>query len=334
MKRNEKPLFNAHSCAQISNKGSGFSIVELLTSLSIAAFLLVAMQQLMANSAQFKEESQAENRRVQELNFAMDRMLLHGRMSERLLLPLNDRPNTSQTEHLRDETVGGTGDTAVFALTLPASVDRDRDGFADADNDRDGKIDEDTSADMTNDAAGGIHNIDDDLDGNTDETLFGFGITDDDEYLFFGEEDKKDNIDNDGDGTVDEDWGADMNADGQPGIAGVDDDGDGAIDEGSVDDDDEDGLDNEDWLDPVVYYLSGDNLIERTPVPWDTDSDADIDGRDYIETIILANVNRFRVERVAVPEVSYPLVDLTIETTNADGNIRNLHSRIRIGSGL
>jgi len=56
-------------------------------------------------------------------------------------------------------------------------------------------------------------------------------------------------VDNDNDGKIDEDWGADIGNDGQPGIAGFDDDGDGSTDEGGValqGDDDEDGSIDED----------------------------------------------------------------------------------------
>ena len=56
-------------------------------------------------------------------------------------------------------------------------------------------------------------------------------------------------VDNDNDGVVDEDWGADIGNDGQPGIAGFDDDADGSVDEGGValkSDDDEDGAIDED----------------------------------------------------------------------------------------
>ena len=54
--------------------------------------------------------------------------------------------------------------------------------------------------------------------------------------------------DNDRDGKIDEDLGADNTNDGQPGIAGIDDDGDGLVDEGgagSAADDDEDAVVNE-----------------------------------------------------------------------------------------
>src|SRR4030067_2737832 len=56
-------------------------------------------------------------------------------------------------------------------------------------------------------------------------------------------------VDNDNDGVVDEDWGAGIGNDGQPGIAGFDDDGDGFVDEGGValkSDDDEEGAIDED----------------------------------------------------------------------------------------
>ncbi len=46
--------------------------------------------------------------------------------------------------------------------------------------------------------------------------------------------------DNDRDGRIDEDPGADLNADGAAGIAGIDDDGDGLVDESNKEDDDED----------------------------------------------------------------------------------------------
>ena len=69
---------------------------------------------------------------------------------------------------------------------------------------------------------GGSWTADDDEDGASDE-------------------DPIDGLDNDLDGNIDEDPGAESNADGRPGIAGIDDDGDGLVDEGDPDDDDEDG---------------------------------------------------------------------------------------------
>ena len=39
---------------------------------------------------------------------------------------------------------------------------------------------------------------------------------------------------------------------------------------------------NEDWYDPVVFYLNGDNLMQRTPVPWDVNGGGFVTGLDFI----------------------------------------------------
>ena len=141
-------------------------------------------------------------------------------------------------------------------------------------------------------------------------------------------------MDNDVDGLIDEDFGADMNADGAPGLAGVDDDGDGQIDEGNNNDDDEDGLIDEDWLDTVVFYLQGDSLVERHPVPWDESGGGGVTGRDYVESTIAEGVTRFRVERVLTSSPSIHLVDLTLELTAANGDVVSLNTRVRVGAPL
>ncbi len=310
----------------------GFSLVELMASIAIAGVLMAALYGIVESAAELKTTSAQEYRTLEDLQFAMERIMRHARYSERLLLPSVDRTESGQIENLRDEIVGAGGVTAVLALTLPTSVDRDGNGFADADNDRDGRIDEDTPGDMTNDSEPGIVGIDDDADQQIDEGFF--ADNNDDEYSLFSDEDPADGVDSDGDGTTDEDWGADNNADGAPGVAGMDDDGDGQTDEGSNADNDEDGQTGEDWLDPVVYFLSGGDLIERLPVPWDADGDTDVDGRDFIETPVLTGVTRFRVERVAMVEVAYPLVDVTLWVDKGNGEVRSLHTRMRVGGGL
>ena len=150
-------------------------------------------------------------------------------------------------------------------------------------------------------------------------------------------EDPIDGLDNDGDGSIDEDPPSDRNGDGCPGLCFVDDDGGGAIDNGSDDDDDEDGGTFEDPYDPVVFYLNGDALIERMPVPWNEDGistpDGPVDGRDFIESMIADNVTRFRVERLALAGETQ-LVDVILELTAADGQTVSLSRRVRIGGAL
>jgi len=311
-------------------RSGGFSIIELMASIAIAGMLFATLQQLMSASADLKQYTASENQGIQQVEFAMQRMLRHARYSERLLLPSVDRSSTPVVESIRDEVVGVDGVSAVLAVSLPPAIDRDADGVPDADNDGDGRLDEDTSGDMTNDGKAGIVGIDDDADQLIDEGLF--STNNDDEFLFIPDEDRRDGADSDGDGTIDEDWGADNNGDGQPGTSGVDDDDDGQIDEGNRNDDDEDGSVDEDWIDPVVYFLDGDRLIERSPLPWDVNGDTAIDGNDYVERNILSGVSRFRVERVALPELAYPLVDLTLEAEASNGRIFSLQTRVRIGS--
>ncbi len=142
-------------------------------------------------------------------------------------------------------------------------------------------------------------------------------------------------VDDDDDQNRDEDPPADMNADGCPGVCGVDDDADGSVDEGSADDDDEDGQTNEDWLDPVVFYLNNSVLIQRTPVPWDEDGSGLVTGRDFVEQPLAENVTRFRVERLLRVAGGAQLVDLILELTNPNsGEMVSIGTRVQVGGAL
>ena len=87
---------------------------------------------------------------------------------------------------------------------------------------------------------------------------------------------------------------AETNGDNKAGLADFDDDGDGTVDEGNNQNDDEDDAINEDWFDPVVFFLRGSTLIERRP---NLDPR---DGTDFSEYPIADNVTYFRVERVPI----------------------------------
>ena len=120
------------------------------------------------------------------------------------------------------------------------------------------RIDEDPKNKMTDDMAAGIVGFDDDGDSATDE-----GNTDDDDEDGADNEDPLDGIDNDGDGNIDEDTGDDGD------IAGMDDDGDGTVDADAFDmrDQDEDGIHDEDGLDPLIYSWNSatSTLTESVP---------------------------------------------------------------------
>lgn len=320
---------------------AGFSYVELMAALAIAAVILLGLSGVIGQALDSRDAVGETNRLARDARFALRRMVDTVVGSRRLLLPLADNPATDWPEHIREQTVppsppigASTLATAVLAVTLPADVDLDFDGVADADDDGDGLIDEDLPNDNQHDFFPGIMLIDDDGDGTVDE---GAGWAEDDEDGAMNE-DPLDGIDNDGDGSIDEDPASDNNGDGCPGICGVDDDEDAVVDDGNFDDDDEDGGSFDDPYDPVVFYLKAGQLIERLPVPWNADGistpDGPVDGRDFVESVIADDVTRFRVERVPPVGNGAQLVDLTLELTSPlTGETVSLRTRVRIGGG-
>ena len=320
----------------------GFTLIELLVAVALAGLILTAMSGLVKNALGTDEVVAERNLLMRDARFAMDRMVTATSHSRRLLLPLANNPNTNWPENVREQTIPASAPignsifaTAVLAVTLPAYVDLDSDGYPDADDDRDGNIDEDLPNDVHNDFLPGIMLIDDDGDGYVDE--FSSLYWDDDEGGSYNE-DPIDGIDNDGDGSIDEDPSSDNNGDGCPGICGVDDDQNGTIDVGDATNDDEEGTEFEDGYDPVVFYLDGDTLLERMPVPWNADGistpDGPVDGRDFVESVIAENVTRFRVERLAASGSDEQLVYLSLELTGPTGTTVSLETRIRIGGAL
>ena len=320
----------------------GISYVEAIITVTLTAILISGLMGVVGTATDVNQDVKSDNKLIQQAHHAMERMVSTTRRTRKLLLPLNDNPATNWPEHIREQTIPPSppiGDssyaTAVLAVTLPDDVDLDKDGYPDADDDRDGEIDEDLPNDAHHDFFPGIMLIDDDGDGDVDD---GAGWADDDEDGDMNE-DPIDGIDNDNDGNVDEDPPSDNNNNSCPGICGVDDDIDGAIDEGSNDDDDEDGGTFEDPYDPVVFYLTGDSLIERMPVPWNEDGistpDGPVDGRDFVENVIAEHVTHFRVERIPTTIGSEQLIDLQLELTHpVTGEVFRLHSQVRVGSSL
>jgi len=321
---------------------TGYTYIELLIAVALGALLVAGLAGVVSTSLDAADQVTQRTeltRKASEAMATMRRVVAHSR---RLLLPLADNPNTDWPENIREQTVPAsppigtsTHATAVLAVTLPAYVDLDNDGVADADDDADGLFDEDLPNDIHHDFAPGIVGIDDDGDGSVDE---GAGWSEDDEDGT-QDEDPIDGIDNDGDGSVDEDAPSDNNGDGCPGICAADDDRDGIIDDGASGDDDEDGVLFDDPYDPVVFYLNNGSLIERMPVPWNQDGisapDGPVDGRDFVESVLADRVTRFRVERIEQGKLRSQLVELTLELSEpASGETVSLQARIRIGGAL
>ncbi len=322
----------------IHRGNTGFTLIEVLVATALAAMILLGVSNLVGKALGTEEVVAERNELLADARFAMQRMVATTSESRKLLLPLQDDPASNWPEHIREETVPASppiGDstraTAVLAVTLPASVDLDADGYPDADDDRDGRIDEDLPNDVHHDFLAGIMLIDDNGDGQVDE-----GNSDSDDESATDNDDPINGIDDDGDGSIDEDPATDNNGDGCAGICGVDDDQNGSVDNAGSDDDDEDGGGFDDPYDPVVYYLNGNTLVERMPVPWNEDGisapDGPVDGRDFVESVIAENVTRFRVERTAT--ASGAMVNLQLDLAGPSGAAITLETDVRVGGTL
>lgn len=324
--------------AYVKQLPQGFSLIELLMVVAVGGGIMVALGDFTHRALQAEALTRERNALMQEARFAMQRMVSAVRGTQRALLPRPENPATAWSESVRE----------VLAVTLDPTIDRNGDGWADANNDKDfmdlnnnllrdagepERIDEDPGGDVNNDAAPGIKGIDDDGDSSVDEQHTSPGpLNEDDDEDGAANEDAWNGADDDNDQMFDEDPKKDMNGDGLPGLGSVDDDGDGLVDEGDKNDDDEDGLIDEDWLDGVVYYLNGSDLIERLPALVDTDGDLLVTGVDYIENVIAANVSQFRVEYIAQGLGRAALIDITLVITNSAGIQASLQTSIRVGA--
>lgn len=313
-------------------KQQGYTLVEMTLALLIAAILILGMDGILNTALQARRYAEDQNKTLQQARFAMQQMLTAVSKTRRLLLPMGDNPATAWSESIRD----------VLAVTLDPTMDRNKDGWADANNDKDyldvnnngsrdvdepERVNEDTGGDINDDGEAGIKGIDDDGDGAVDESDATTASKDDDEEGT-SDEDYLNGVDQDADGQIDEDISGDMNFDFAPGILGVDDDFDGSIDEGNIQDDDEDGSPNEDWFDTVVFFLNGTTLMQRIP---DINP---VDGTDYTEYPIAEDVSQLRVERILANDGESVLVDITLTISPVDIEPVTLNTRIGVASGL
>ncbi len=305
----------------------GLSLIEILLAVTLAGILIASMQGLVSLALNAESSTRARNDSLQQGRFAMQMMVNSVRMTRRLMIPLSENTNTVYSESERK----------VLAVTMDPTLDRDKDGWSDANNDKDyldmnnngsqndgepERVDEDPGGDLTNDDAAGIIGIDDNGDGTVDN---GQGAKDDDEDGN-KDEDPVNGTDDDviKDGAIDEDSADDIQSDNKPGLLGVDDDLDGSIDEGHRRDDDEDGNKDEDWLDPVVYFLNDKTLMQRVP------NINPADGTDYQENPIAENVTLFQIIRIPQGDGRAVLVKITLKI----GELDSFVTSVSVGSGL
>ncbi len=314
------------------NTQTGLTLLETLITVAIAGILIAAISGFINAALNAGQSTHMQNDTLQQARFAMQRMSRAVSKSRQLRIPLGENTTTAWSESVRN----------VLAVSLDPTLDRNKDGWADANNDRDyldvnksgsrdagepERIDEDFDLDSNSDGKPGIINIDDDGDGTIDEGNGAMARHDDDEDGN-ADEDPINGLDDDNDGAIDEDPHTDMNGDGKAGIISVDDDFDTVIDEGNNDDDDEDSSVIEDWADDQVFYLSGTKLMERLP------NINAADGTAYTEYPIAENVSQFRVERILGANGSTVLVDITLTLSPSGGKPVSLNTRVGIGSGL
>lgn len=308
----------------------GFTLIEATVTLTILGLLFGLLANTVLATLDARDQAQQREALARDAALALQRMVVAIGEAPGLLLPLAEDPVTAYSESTREQYVpakpGAEDRSAVLAVRLGTRVDRDADGVPDADNDADGRIDEDPGRDASNDGHPGLAGVDDDHDGAIDEGLLSPGDDDEDGA---DDEDPLGAGDEDSDYSVDEDTPGDRNSDGAPGLAGVDDDGDGSIDEGAPADDDEDGASDEDWLDPVVFYLEGSNLVERQPFPRDQNGDFTVDGRDALTTVIAEHVSYLRIERIDAPRA--PLIAIALELSRSPAITVRLETRVRVG---
>lgn len=241
----------------------GVTLIELVIAVFIISIMAAGLSELLSIGLLSSAENRTKSGLLESANYALSRMTGAVRETDSVLTPAN-------ANAVRD------------VLAIGAMID----------NDNDGAIDEDGGGDIGNDGQPGLAGFDDDGDGSADEGGAGAQL-DDDEDGIANEDTLGDGLDNDSDNNYDEEFIADMNSDGCPGVCSQDDDGDGSVDEGSASDDDEDGSADEDPVDPLIFYISNGSLYEKRIV-WNP-----VTGTNVItDKKLTGNVSQFRVERL------------------------------------
>src|SRR3972149_5663329 len=262
------PFFNGYY-SYIRNK-RGVTLIELLVVIVILSFIAVGLSELLAGGLKASRDNRVKTGLIDNVNFAMDRIIFAARDTNWVFTPANSNPN-------RD------------FLAISAMIDNDGDGVLD-----EGGV--------------GRQNDDDEDDKNNEDT-------------------PRNGLDDDTgpggpDGNYDEEFRADINGDGCPGICFRDDDGDGTSDEGNINDDDEDGMVDEDPIDPLIFYVKNGSLYERKII-WNPLTSLS----EVTEKKLIDNVTQFAVTRLLGVN-GKTLINVRIEVSAGSGNDVMLESEI------
>ena len=250
----------------------GMTLVELLLAITGMAIISTAATFFISTTLDIEVQGSTRSKLYREGLSVMEKMKEGVKRSTFLLIPNAHSPTRP-------------------LLAISGTINEDNDYyFGDPLFPR---IDEDIAADSDLNNFAGIGGIDDDGDASIDEG----GLFDDDEDGV-DNDDQLDGIDNDGDGNIDEDLPGDNNADDEDGIKGVDDDGDGQVDEGNFVDDDEDGMNNEDVINEVIYSYDNPTNTLTESIPYTGES-----------TVLSSQVTFFQVTWEAPQRI---LIELTL----------------------
>ncbi len=110
-----------------TSEQQGLSLLEVLISVAIAGLLIAAISGMIGAALNTERGTRVQNDSLQQARFAMQSMVNAVSKSRQLLLPLGENPATAWSESQRN----------VLAVTLDPTLDRDKDGWADANNDKD-----------------------------------------------------------------------------------------------------------------------------------------------------------------------------------------------------
>jgi prepilin-type N-terminal cleavage/methylation domain-containing protein len=120
----------------------GFTYVEMMLALAIAALLIAGLSGVVSQALQSQDAVSETNKLTREARFAMRQMVDNTSRSRKLLLPQRDKAASNWPENIREQTIppsapigGSLLASAVLAITLPTDFDLDGNGIADADND-------------------------------------------------------------------------------------------------------------------------------------------------------------------------------------------------------
>ena len=103
----------------------GYTLIELLVALTLAALLMAGLAGVTGNALQISDAGRERLELNRQARFAMDRIVRMVSGSPGLVLPLADNPATAQSEYIH----------TALAILLPRDSDLDGNGVADADGD-------------------------------------------------------------------------------------------------------------------------------------------------------------------------------------------------------